>query len=209
MSDQPPASPSDPSPTEHHVQRARSGETDAFDALYDRVSPSLGAWASLRVRGSLRSHVDPLDVVQETWWRALDGFDRYDPERSGFRAWIFQIATRVLLEWNRDRERRARIDPARPENLLGRVPLAMPRDPTSVSQPARLEDSVGELVEVIGALSDDDRDVFIRCGLEGRSSIEAARILGGNPEAVRKRWQRLRQKIDAHAVWREFDPARD
>ena len=191
--------------TEFHVARVRSGDRSGFAQLYERLAPSLDTWAQLRVTGTLRAHVEPGDVVQEIWWRAMDAFDRYDPARSGFRPWIFKIATNVLLEWNRKRRRRARIEPASLARRASSLPPELARQATSVSRGLAQRDSVRKLVEMVRALSAEDRSVFVHCGLEGKTVAEAAPLLGALAEAVGKRWQRLREKLGAHAVWAEFD----
>jgi RNA polymerase sigma-70 factor (ECF subfamily) len=193
--------------TEFHVGRVRSGDRSSFARLYERLAPSLETWARLRVTGTLRQYVEPGDVVQEVWWRAMDAFERYDPARSSFRAWIFKIATNVLLEWNRKRRRRARIEPANLAQRVSSLPPELARQATSVGRGIAERDSVRKLVEVVSAMSAEDRSVFLHCGLEGRTIAEAAPLVGANVEAVGKRWQRLREKLQAHAVWTEFDPS--
>ena len=193
------------SSTEFHVARARSGDRTGFAPLYERLGPSLDAWARLRVTGTLRGFVEPGDVVQEVWWRAMDAFDRYDPERSGFRTWIFQIATHVLLEWSRKRRRRMRIEPRSLAQRTESLPPELARQATSVARGLSQHESVGMLVTIVSAMSEDDRAVFVHCGLEGLTAAEVSALVGATPEAVNKRWQRLREKLGTHPVWSEFD----
>jgi len=191
--------------TEFHVARVRSGDRTGFAPLYDRLAPSLDAWAQLRVTATLRGFVEPGDVVQEVWWRAMDAFERYDPERSGFRPWIFQIATHVLLEWSRKRRRRMRIEPKSLAQRTESLPPELARQATSVGKGLLQHESVEKLVTIVSGMSEDDRAVFVHCGLEGLTAAEVAALVGATPEAVNKRWQRLREKLGAHPVWREFE----
>ena len=194
--------------TEFHVDRIRAGDPSAFAALYERLAPSLRAWASLRITGSLRDFVEPGDVVQEVWWRAMDAFDRYDPERSPFRPWLFKIATNVLLEWNRKRRNRSRLDPESISQRSQLLPTVLARQATSVGRRVALRDSVEKLVGVVASMNDEDRAVFVHCGLEGRTAAQAALLVSATEDAVEQRWRRLRQRLADHPVWCEFDPAK-
>lgn len=193
--------------TEFHVDRIRAGDPSAFAALYERLAPSLEAWARLRVSGSLRDFVEPGDVVQEVWWRAMDSFGRYDLERSAFRPWIFKIATNVLLEWNRKRHRRAGLHIENVSERARSLPPVLVRQATSVGRSVALRESVEKLVGVVKAMSDDERAVFVHCGLEGRTAAQAALLVSSTEDAVEQRWRRLRRKLAEHPIWREFDPA--
>ncbi len=195
--------------TEFHVARVRLGDPSSFAPLYERIAPSLDAWARLRVTAALRGHVEPGDLVQEVWWRAMDAFDRYDPERSEFRPWLFRIATNVLLEWYRARQRRVRVEP----EILGRrtrsLPPALARQATSVGRGVARRESVKTLVAVVMAMSEENRATFVQCGLEGKTAADAAVVIGLSEAAVKKRWTRLREKLSRHPVWRDFDPAEE
>ena len=191
--------------TEFHVARVRSGDPRGFAQLYERIAPALDAWACLRVTGTLRDYVEPGDVVQEVWWRAMDAFDRYDSERCGFRPWMFQIATNVLLEWNRKRRRRLRIEPSTLAQRTESLPPDLARQATSVGRGLTQRESAMKLVAIATAMSEEDRAVFVQCGLEGKTSADAALVVGANEAAVKKRWSRLREKLSGHLV-REFLP---
>ncbi|MFT7619681.1 MAG: RNA polymerase sigma factor (sigma-70 family) [Planctomycetota bacterium] len=193
--------------TEFHVNRVRAGDPSAFAQLYERLAPSLDAWSQLRVTGSLRDYIEPSDIIQEVWWRAMDAFDRYDSAKSGFRPWIFTIATNVLLEWNRKRRRKIRIEPKSLADRTASLPPALAKQATSVGRGLSLNESVKKLVSIVALLDEEDRAVFVHCGLEGLTAAEVAMLVGTNADSVNKRWQRLREKLGAHPIWHEFDPS--
>ena len=193
--------------TEAEVARARAEDGLGFAPLYERLAPSLEAWAEIRVSGALRGFVEAGDLVQEVWWRAMDAFDRYDPARSSFRAWMFQIATHVLLEWSRKRRRRVKVESQSLAERASSLPPDLARQATSVGRGLQHRDSASKLVAIATGLSKDDRDVFLLCGLEGLSATEAARLAGSEAGRVRKRWQRLREKLAVHPICRELELA--
>jgi DNA-directed RNA polymerase specialized sigma24 family protein len=178
--------------TGFHVNRARSGDPNAFAHLYERLAPSLDAWSQLRVTGSLHEYVEPSDVIQEVWWRAMDAFDRYE--------------CAVGAE---SKEKAEDSDRAQEPGRSGRVtpPPALAKQTTSVGRGLSLNVSVKKLVAIVAMLSEEDRTVFMHCGLEGLTAAEAAMLVGTNADSVNKRWQRLREKLSAHPIWQDFDPS--
>ncbi|MCA9320213.1 MAG: sigma-70 family RNA polymerase sigma factor [Planctomycetes bacterium] len=176
----------DPDPTtDHHVHQVRAGDHSSFAALHERIAPSLEAWARLRVGGSLCDFVEPGDIVQEVSWRAMDSFARHDPERSKFRPWLFKIATNALLEWNRKRRRRARLDPVTMAERARALPPALGRQATSVGREVAMRDSVVKLVEVVGEMCETDRAAFVNCEFEGRTAAHTA-VLASPSQTARR-----------------------
>ncbi|MFN3243604.1 MAG: sigma factor [Planctomycetota bacterium] len=76
---------------------------DSFQREYEEVAAPLAAWAHLRCRGPLGRVVDADDLVQEVVLAGWRAHERFDPQRGGFRAWLFGIASRVaaVRRWRR------------------------------------------------------------------------------------------------------------
>jgi RNA polymerase sigma-70 factor, ECF subfamily len=70
--------------------QARAGSSASFDALVVRLRPRLVAFLARR----LPSAADAEDVAQETFVRAHEHLDRYDPSRP-FATWLFTIGKNV------------------------------------------------------------------------------------------------------------------
>ncbi len=84
---------------------ARSGSQAAFGRLVDRHQQAVRAF--LRRTCSRRDEAD--DLAQETFITAWSSLDRYRPEAS-FRAWLYAIAYRKRLGFERGLARGARRD---------------------------------------------------------------------------------------------------
>ncbi len=182
-------------PTERLAAGAQGGDAAQFAALYERVAPALHAWAQLRIRRSMRMHVDPADLVQEVWVRAVTAFPRFDPATRSFRAWLFTIAKNVLLEGFRKLRRSPwAAGEGGPTTRLFAL-ANVPDDVTSLSRRLGRDEAVGAFVERVGELADEDRQLLVHCGLEGLTCAEAARRLDLGEAAVVKRWQRLRARL--------------
>lgn len=87
---------------EELAARARSGHRASFDELVVRLRPRLVAFLARR----LTNAEDAEDVAQETFLRAYDHLDRYDPSHS-FATWLFSIGKNVAANHAISRSRRA------------------------------------------------------------------------------------------------------
>lgn len=180
-------------------ERPAPARAATFEELYVEVAPALYAWAELRIRPEMRRNVDPQDVVQEVWLRAVKRHASFDPAASNFRAWILAIAKNVLLESFRKLRRTPLL-----EADLGRASRAFtldgcPESITSFTQRLSKDDAVRRFLELAGSLEEDDRQILVRCGLEERTCADTARELELSEDAVIKRWQRLRTRLRGEA----------
>lgn len=163
--------------------------------LYPPLAPALLAWASLRLSPSLRRAVAPEDLAQEVWLRALEVFDSFDERHMTFRAWLFAVSKRVLLEVHR---RATSLSKELPTSGSSTRLLALDEVPDSVTSLTRRiskDETVRDFLAKLGELDEKDRMTAIHCGIEELSYAETAQRLGESYEATIKRWQRLRDRM--------------
>jgi len=161
------------------VVRARAGDADALNALFERFGPELRRFARGRLPRQVRGIVDTPDVVQETLLQTfthLNGFD--DRGEGALRAYMRQI----LVNRIRDEIRRA-----------ARRPVGEPiEDAHADAGVSPLEAAIGRegvarYETALARLKDEDREVVIarvELGLSypeiaastGRASANAARM---------------------------------
>lgn len=102
--------------------RARAGDRQALDLLYQRCLTPLRRWAKGRLPRWARDVADTDDLVQETLLRSLRGVEAFDPRHSGaFLAYLRQ----GVLNRMRDEVRRVRCRPEA-EGTAGAVPDGRP-----------------------------------------------------------------------------------
>src|SRR5215510_7975256 len=89
--------------------RARDGSRVSFDELVVRYRPGLVAFLTRRLADAAEAE----DVAQETFLRAYDHLDRYDPARP-FSTWLFAIGKNVATNHVIARTRRDVRDHGRP-----------------------------------------------------------------------------------------------
>jgi RNA polymerase sigma-70 factor (ECF subfamily) len=178
--------------TRHLVARLRSGGDGEFRELYERIAPSLWAWTRVRVGSGRRSALEPEDLLQEVWLRAIEALPRFDPEGPSFRAWIFGIAKNVAFEIRR---RRTANSMAFASESNSAVLQSWPDVVTSIRSRLSKDESVQLLLDHLATLEPVDRKLLIHCGFEDVPCNQAAVRLGLSPEAATKRWQRLRGRL--------------
>ena len=90
--------------------RAQAGDRASFDELVVRLRPSLRAFLARR----LPREADADDLAQETFLRAYQHLDRYDPGRR-FSTWLFTIGKNVAANHRVSERRREELAAPRPE----------------------------------------------------------------------------------------------
>ena len=170
------------------------GRHERFAALYQRLAPRLFLWCTLRVPAPLRARLDPEDLMQEIWVRALDGLERFDGTRARFRSWLFGIAANTLAENLRRlylRRREVGTDQRDPDS-----PLAdLPADVTSVVQQVARSERLHRLLAAAAQLEVADQRLLLHRGVEGLPHAEVAHLLGISSDAAEIRWRRLRERL--------------
>lgn len=163
----------------------------------------------------LASPFEADDAVQETFIRALRGFDRFEG-RSSLRSWLYRIATNVCLDMLRSVQRRARpmdLGPAGepvaknlntlPETTwLEPVPdgflVSESHDPAEV---AVIRDTVRlAFVATLQHLPPRQRAVLILCQVLQWKASEVAELLDTTVPSVNSALQRARATLAANNV---------
>lgn len=170
-----------------------------FSALWAEAGPAIHAWASLRLPPMLRARFDPDDLVQEVCCRSFVGISRFDPTRGPFRAWVFGIANHVLKSALLEVGRSPTVSRPTVLDESTRFIDKVPDDATAVSRRLARDDSFLAFLTAAEDLEDDERRLLIHRGLEGLSHDEVATQLGVTSQVVRKRWERLRPRLEGFA----------
>jgi RNA polymerase sigma-70 factor (ECF subfamily) len=155
---------------------------DAFAALYVRYADRLYRYA-LAHTGAVSAAED---IVSETMLAAIEGLERFDPQRGAFAGWLFGIAGRQVSARRRRQHRFLRVLPRvwEPERL----------DDDPLTTIVRGADAT-RLREHLAQLPDRDREiVLLRYGAE-LTSAEIGEVLGMKSSAVRVRLMRALDRL--------------
>lgn len=179
------------------VARAQDGDLESFERLVDSYSGQLFRLA-LRMLGDRGGAEDVVQDVFVQVWRRLPAL----AEPAAFTKWVYQIATRLILNVLRTRKRHP-ADVADPDELaLGssRAPAPGRGDPavalTEQAMAAALEDQIARL-------SSDQRVCWVLHAYHQCTYAEIALIVAATESTVRGRIARARRQLaKGMAAWR-------
>lgn len=170
------------------IQRARSGDRDAFGVLVERYMRR----AYLQALGLVGSREDALDLSQEAFVRAFRARQSLDPERP-FYAWLYQILRRLCFNFKRDRRVRAALLAGEGSAWLTDVAArSAPEDPAAVLERAELCMRIGAAID---GLPDREREVLVLKEFEDLKYREIAELVGVPVGTVMSRLYSARRRL--------------
>jgi len=172
-------------PVHELVQRAKSGDGTAFNALTQALRPELLRYATGRMGPVVSGQVDAEDIVQETFLKAYEGLDRFEWRGDGsLRRWMCAIAEHLIRNLSRKR-------------TAGMQMLAVDRsgEKPSPSRIMRRDERFQRLQESFSALSADHRKVIELARIEGLSIDAIAGRMHRSPGAVKQLLARALEQL--------------
>jgi RNA polymerase sigma factor (sigma-70 family) len=183
-----------PDPDLDLVERARRGDTRAFDELVGKYTPKLYGL----VYHMTSNREDTNDILQDVFAKAYRSIKRFRG-KSSFYTWIYSIATNMTLNFLKKRNRRRTMS-------LDDIDLSIENDrnfieATSKSDPVR-EANLSELQERLNMamqqLSVDHRAVVTMFDIQGMPHSEISKILGVSEGTVRSRLFYAHRLLQSH-----------
>ncbi len=172
------------------VARARAGDRDAYDRLFELAADRALLFVRLRLGPALRDKVDALDVLQEAYLEAHQAFPRFEYRgRASFSRWLCRsIVNRIrgLADHFGAKKRQARPAGGAPPPPISHVlERAAAPDTGPVTAVARQEERE-RLARAIEQLEPDEREVLLLRYFQDRTIEEVAASLGRSESAARR-----------------------
>ena len=181
------------------VQRAKEGDTHAFDQLVMKYSRKLYGLIY-----HMTSHAeDSNDLLQDTFFKAYRSLPKFKG-KSTFYTWIYSIAVNMTLNHLKKKKRRrgpsyddadsgVLNDPA----FIDQAYLANPRRNSNIHELHQ------ELNHALLKLSDGHRSVVTMFDIQGMPHAEISRVLGVSEGTVRSRLYYAHKQLQGHL--KEFE----
>jgi len=173
------------------VQRARSGDYTAFEALVGKYERRI---FTLAMRIVKRQH-DAEEVVQQTFLNVIEHIEEFR-EEARFATWLTRIATNEALALLRKRSTRWALSYNESDSEEGYADIPHPKfiaqwgeTPHEIASRRETRRMVDE---ALGHLDDKYRLVFVLRDMEGLSTAETAEALKITPSNVKVRLLRAR-----------------
>jgi RNA polymerase sigma factor (sigma-70 family) len=162
---------------------ARAGAEWAWERIYRELAPT--------VTGYLRAHGagEPDDLTGEVFLQVVRGLERFEGDERAFRAWVFTIAHRRVVDDLRQRARRP-VSPAPPEIIAAATPAGGDVHDDAI---ATLDEAAVRVA--IDALPPDQRAVLLLRILGDMTIEEIARALGKRVGAVKALQRRALKRM--------------
>jgi RNA polymerase sigma-70 factor (ECF subfamily) len=177
---------------------ARAGEEWAVARLYRSQQPNVLRYLSARSPG------DGEDLAAQVWLEVARGLGRFEGGEDEFRALVFTIARRRLLNLRRTRRRR----PTEPLDLAVSGEVVAPDDPAE--EAAARVDGLAAAKRIVALLPRDQADIVLLRVVGGLSAEEVAAIVGKRPATVRviqhRALRRLARALSAEPVTNPMCP---
>jgi RNA polymerase sigma-70 factor (ECF subfamily) len=151
------------------IQRAREGNQKAFSQLLDRYWPEVYGYQLKRTQ----NENDAEDITIQTFARAFDKIDTYDP-RFGFNTWLITISKNLHVDLLRKRKRNVL---QQTENSSGEAIREVMDDAPSAEDRLITEQNLKTLLHYLKSLKEPYRDVIELRYFRELSYAEIAREL--------------------------------
>jgi len=169
---------------EEWLEKARQGDEDAFTILVETYQTPVYnlCYRMLGESGSAE------DAAQETFWRAWQNLNRYDPQRS-FITWLLSIAAHFCI----DQQRKRRISIFELDEFPD-FDISNPQEPTP-EKVVTLNEEDSALHNLINQLGPQDRAAVILKYWNDCSEEEISQMLSLTVSAVKSRLHRARKQL--------------
>jgi RNA polymerase sigma-70 factor (ECF subfamily) len=165
------------------MERYCDGDTSAFRALYALAAPRLLAYLTCLTRDRPLAE----ELLQQTFVKLHQARASYlrgaDPI-----PWLYTIAHRTCLDEIR-RSKRSRVKLAREGDSLPEAAATLRGDPEG-TEPEFDEETIAIVLEALERLPEIHRVAVVLTKIQGKSTAEAAEILGTTQGAVKLRAHR-------------------
>jgi RNA polymerase sigma-70 factor (ECF subfamily) len=169
---------------EEWLEKARQGDEDAFTILVETYQTPVYnlCYRMLGESGSAE------DAAQETFWRAWQNLNRYDPQRS-FITWLLSIAAHFCI----DQQRKRRVSIFELDEFPD-FDISNPQEPTP-EKVVTLNEEDTALHNLINQLGPQDRAAVILKYWNDCSEEEISQMLSLTVSAVKSRLHRARKQL--------------
>ena len=172
--------------TEHLLDQARRGDSEALSILYHRFLPGIFGYIAARVPDRATAE----DLTSEVFIQMVEGIARLRAhDEAGFLAWLLRIARVAVAGYYRKRAQRPAPLSLQSDEIQGRhaeAPVLLGNAPEDdpVSWAEAREDW-HTVVQAINRLTEEQRQVLVARLILGYDLATVARLLGKKTNAIK------------------------
>jgi RNA polymerase sigma-70 factor (ECF subfamily) len=176
------------------VHKAQRGDGEALDRLFARYYERLRRAVRARIGQKLRARLETEDILQPTFARAFQNFDRFEMRHEGsLMNWLAEYAKRQLLD-AADRENAKKRNPPAPpvpiEAHSGDGAMNLPDSATAPLERVTRDERVAAIEQCLDDLPEHYRMVLVLRDYDGLEWVEVAARLGKNTDSAARELHR-------------------
>lgn len=173
------------------VARARSGEVEAFEVLYNMHQAGIFTF----IRSQVRQAELAADLTQDTFVRAWESLPKLRDENA-FRGWLHRIASNLIRDEVKSGRARLEVVESAWSDEDGSVRSEQPTlERDGPEQIALAREASREVWAALGALPGEQRAAVVMHHLEGMSVEEIAAAMKVRPGTIMSRLSRAREAL--------------
>ncbi len=184
---------------------AALGDLQAQNAICEQYEQQVRVVARVLLGPQLRSHLDSIDLLQSVHKSLLIGirdekFSVASPEKLVALACTI-VRRKVARQWRMHRRQLSvRANPSCDRSLITHLLSSISNPHSGPDEIAAYNDELAKLCRSL----DNVELAMLELRLQGYTTGEVAEKLGIHPVAIRVRWTRLRQRLDAAKVFSDW-----
>lgn len=165
---------------EDAITRLSKGEIEAFTELYDKYVEKIYNFIFYRVSNRALAE----DLTSEVFLRAFDRIETFNPEKSKFSTWLFQIAKNRLIDYYRA---------MKPLDELNES-MEIASDYSVIDEVDRVFD-VMRVKAILDKLESNERDLIIMRLWDDLSYREITELTGRSEASLKMHFSRIMKKL--------------
>ncbi len=168
------------------VEAVRCGRREGQTEMVGRFAQRIFAMIVKQVPNVM----DAQELTQDTFMRAFDHIDSYDPQRASLSTWLCRIAYRLTLDFLK---RRCPLTVSMEDSEAWQTDISDKELEAELS--TGREERIEQLIQMVDDLPDDERMLVTLYYYEDRPLTEIAYITGIEASALANRLYRTRKKL--------------
>lgn len=165
---------------EDAITRLSKGEIEAFTELYDKYVEKIYNFIFYRVSNRALAE----DLTSEVFLRAFDRIETFNPEKSKFSTWLFQIAKNRLIDYYRA---------MKPLDELNES-MEIASDYSVIDEVDKVFDAM-RVKAILDKLESNERDLIIMRLWDDLSYREITELTGRSEASLKMHFSRIMKKL--------------
>lgn len=162
------------------IQKAQKGDNEAFGKIYDAYIKKIYNFVYYKTWHQETAE----DLTSQTFFKALEKIQKFNPDKGSFSNWIYRIARNNVIDHFRT---------SKPTTLIEDAwDLS---DNTDIPADTDTKLKLDKIREGVSLLSSEQREIVILRVWEGLSHKEIAEIMQKNESAIKMNYSRAVSKL--------------